>query len=665
VSEMEETGQPTQVQKTVADDILDRAFEEFQKGHAKTFESLSPEGREYVRQMLPRILSGDANLMDALYGVDYEHKRVDPETFFSHPDYMGHFKDQIYEAWWPHLMRICDPMKSVYEVVLTGSIGSGKSTVGTGLVLSYYLHRILCLKDPAAFFGLGKGSRVVFGVYSLDLQSAEDVGFYILRDQMLADSPFFNSLYPRSPHGTDEIKFSKGVLVKIGSSGLHAAGKNLFAIVIDEMNLMRRGESTANKAFSLANDVIRRLESRFLQSGGDIPGVAVFIGSAGSESDFIERRIRMTKGMDHRYVVRCAIWDFVRKDKEGNSRYGGEKFRVQIGSKYHKSKVLDHVVYEGGEWLVSPLQEAPDEDCGMVEVPVEHYSSFSVDPDGSLADFAGVSTKSFMKLFTNRERLLEAADENLPNPFGQETIQAYLFGPTELAHEYDQQKVCKVCSSRYRPIRHPEAPRYIHIDLAKKWDRAGIAMVHPSSHFLARQDIGEEIQTYDIGKELEVDFALGVEAGPKKEAIDFANIRRLILFIRDCGFWIRLVTLDSWQSEDTRQRLLEAGVETEIFSVDKDTRPYLIFRNAVNAGKVKWPQSELLFEELSELDYDVFLDKVDHPDGGTKDVADAVAAASYRCLVDKVMPSEVRSVADRGHKLNKYLARLKDLEGKK
>lgn len=645
----------------LTEEDLERCFNDLEKGHSNEFGKLSFEGRELLRTLLQKTAAGDTAMLEDVYSIDYEHRRVDPHTFLTHPDYMGHFQEYIYPAWIPHLMHACDPAKSVWEVVLTGALGIGKSTIGTGWILSYHLHRLLCLKEPAAFYGLAKGSKIVFGVYSLDLKSAEDIGFYILRDQMLADSPFFNTLYRRAAHGKDEIILPKNIVVKTGSQSLHAAGKNLFSIAIDEMNLMKKGATTAGKAFTLATSVSRRLESRFMQVGGEIPGVTIFIGSAGSDTDFIEKRIKKIRHSKHHYVVRGARWEYVHK---GKSKYSGKTFRVQIGNKYYSSKLLDEVIEEEG--AVQVVREcAADEGCDVIDIPVEHYTAFYVDTDGALKDFAGVSTQSFMKLFSNHERIQSAMQESKPKVFKQEVIAAYLFGATELAHEFQVYEACCVRGSRYRPLRNPMAPRYIHVDLAKRNDRAGIAMVHPSTHFITVDENDVEysgIGIYDIKKELEVDFALGVECGPKREVIDFAKIRRLIFQLRRYGYWIRVVTMDTWQSEDTQQRLTEAGLKTEYLSVDQTCRPYLVFRNAVNAGKVKMAKYTLLYEELVSLDYDVDEERVDHPEEGSKDIADAVAGACYRCLTDKIRPSEVppemRTEEDR--RLKGYLDRMKD-----
>ena len=91
------------------------------------------------------------------------------------------------------------------------------------------------------------------------------------------------------------------------------------------------------------------------------------------------------------------------------------------------------------------------------------------------------------------------------------------------------------------------------------------------------------------------------------------------------GFWLRKVTYDSYQSEDSIQRLTDAGVSAEIKSVDKDHYPYMILRNAVTAKRISMPDNTLLLEELGNLDFDSVTLRVDHPPNGTKDVADACA----------------------------------------
>jgi len=562
---MQEKSSPNKPNKThklkreilpVKEGEVETCLNEFDKGYDKTFNDLSPAGREYMRTVVEATAGGDTALIESLYSVDYDHKVVSPKVFFTNPDYMGHWKDEIFDAWWEHLLYIAEPQNGVSEVVFTGSFGTGKSTVGAGLLPSYYLHRVLCLKDPAAFYGLGKKSKIVFGIYSLDLKSAEDVGFYILRDQMIGESPFFNCLYQKSPYGTDELKFPKSVVVMTGSQALHAAGKNIFFIAIDEMNLMSKGKSTASKAYDLANDVSDRLFSRFLQTGGTLPGATVFLGSARSQDDFIEKKVRAIQGRKGYYVVRGNIWEYCRD----TSTFSGEMFRVQVGNQTHDSSILDRVIElpktQGGGYKIISSDKEAAEGCQEEFIPIELFPRFISDIDKSLQNLAGVSTKSFMKLLSNKQRIAACETEDFIHPFPSERIQAYVQGLTELHEEINKNVLCRVVGGQYVPRRHPDAPRYIHVDLAKNDDMAGVCMVHPSSHFITvdedNKEISDGLGTFDIRKLVEVDFCIAVASGPDKQPIDFANIRRLIFLIKRMNFWIRLVTFDSWQSEDSQ-----------------------------------------------------------------------------------------------------------------
>ena len=641
------------------DERVQRSLEGYEKGIDGYYKSLSSYEREELRAIMHNLLKGDQAAVEALYAVDYDHRRVDPETFFTHPDYMGHFWPEIYPAWQTHVLNICNPLNGIVEVILTGGIGLGKSTISC-VVGTYFLHKVLCLKDPAKFYDLGKNSKIVFGLYSISLEAAEETGFYILRDQMLADSPFFNDVYPRKPQGVDVIKFPKSVSVVVGSQAVHAAGRNLFFISVDEMNLMKKGAKTAGKAFELANHVKRRLESRFLQSGGDVPGCVVFIGSSASDTAFTSRRAHQVRHLPSVYVVEGAKWEFV--SEKQLKRYSGKKFRVQIGGDMSDSRVLDNVIpseygkFDGN----SVVEEAddPDPDGEIIWVPVEHYVSFDLDVLGALQDIAGRSTKSFSKLFANRVKVVSCQDESLPKAFSQEILAAYLGSAIEPAVAFDREKMCKTSMGNFIPRRHPGAPRYVHIDLAKNQDRAGVAMCHPSSHFVSQEDVESDpdgIGVYDIHKDVELDFAVTITAGPRKEPIDYAKIRRLIFTLRQLGFWIRWVTLDSYQSEDSRQRFIEARMKSKILSVDKKSMPYKVFRNAVYGGKFKMPVNRLLFEEMVNLDYDAFNDRVDHPVDFTKDCSDAVAGCTYMCLVDKVSPSEAFKEQKERENLDGYL----------
>ena len=89
---------------------------------------------------------------------------------------------------------------------------------------------------------------------------------------------------------------------------------------IDEMNFMAQGAATINKPLELANAVTRRLVSRFMQRGGEIPGLCVFISSKRASGDFIEKRARKNRGKPGTYIVDGPIWEF------STTEYCGDTF---------------------------------------------------------------------------------------------------------------------------------------------------------------------------------------------------------------------------------------------------------------------------------------------------------------------------------------------------
>jgi len=626
----------------ISEEKLEALFNELDKGGDKLFRQLSTEQRAWIIQLLEKWQVGDSAMLEALYAKDYERIPVPPEVFFTEKDYLGHIGKDIYKAWWPHVLNICNPSKRIYEVIFTGAIGYGKSHVMNAVILPYRIYRLSCLKNPARYFGLASDSSIVFGVYAITLTHVDEIGFYILREQAIDKSPYFREVFPRVQKGGEAIIFPKGIRVIAGSSALHAIGKNLIGISCDEVNFYNQGKATAGKAHELASAVARRLESRFQGSDGELLGVVGFVSSKRTETDFLDQRIVKIKNQPGVYIVDAPLWEF-------NERvnYCGKTFRVQLGDEVRDAQLLDAVDYVEGDWKVT-VAAIPDAEANIIEVPVEHYKPFVEDPNGAIRDIAGRSTKGFLPFIPRRIIINNMLDVTLPKSFDKEITPLHVGSPGELSERFAVDRVCRVHMNRWQPVRHPGAPRYIHIDLAVRQDRAGIAMLHPAGHYMTTEKDfagnpvkkdGVEVET--IVKDIEVDFCLAVVAGPKGEEIDFQKIRNFLIFLRNVGYWIRLITFDSYQSVDSIQLLRGIGFEAEVQSVDRTIAPYKVFRQTMAEGRIKCPPHELLRAELGGLEYDAVREKVDHQQDGSKDVSDAICGAIYRCSLDKIRPSDV------------------------
>lgn len=488
------------------------------------------------------------------------------------------------------------------------------------------------------------------------------------------------------------------------SAKLHAIGRSLYACLGDELNYFEQGEGTSNKARELVAEVSRRLEARFVEEGGDIPGVAIYVSQTRTTSDYLENRVREKRGVQGVLTVRGPRWAFnpkgYHRDRNRGFRadLGDPYFRVFSGSEVADPRIVDRVTKQSdGTWLVEPIDADADGDLDenmTLKVPVLHYRAFMDDIHSALQAIADVPTGAFMPFFPRREAIHAALDDELPFPFSMQELPCYEKSELRLQEAYSHELVTRVDMGKLCPIRHPAASRFIAIDLAfgkKGGDSVGFAMVHAAEHRLEsrrsdddRADVGET----EAVKTIEVDFYVALRGGQYGEPVDFKKIRIFIDWLRKIGFQIKLISCDSFQSEDNLQRLRDLGFNTTKTSTRRSSKPYRDLRQVFNEGRIRlpWPPAllrdlnredrhareqaagrVLLFQELAGLEHDMKADKIDHrelnPDGsaGSNDVADALASAAHCCLTDELGPNttiEPRSRPASVEKLNRYLGRL-------
>ena len=622
------------------------------RGDLDLFQELGQTERQFILDLVKSLDAGDVSKLEALYAVDYDRIPVEPDIFFTSPDYAGHVGRDVFRAWWGHLLKCADPANGIYEVIFTGPVGSGKTTVAM-LLLAYKIYRLSCLRDPARFYGLATKSQIVFGIYSLTLEHAEDVGFYKLRDQIIDKSPYFTEVFRRRPFGTDFVEWpQKAVKIITGSSSIHSIGKDLLGASLDEINFFGRGKATAKRAHELASSVSRRLESRFKSGIGprDIPGICLFSSSKRMETDFLDQRILKVRGLPGVHIVDGPIWEFLAGDK---IKYCGKNFRVLLGDATHDPQVLDEVDFEKNRCIrvrpsLSQYEEARIEGK-VIDIPVEHYKPFLDDINGAIQDVAGISTAATVHFFPRKRVITEmfSAGEDLPRYFRSETIAMPIRSPIKLTELFDLDLACAVHLSRRIPYRHPQAPRYVHVDLARNKDAVGIVMLHPSEFTIQRGDEVQGTQEEAVDKQLEVDFVLRVVTDDSGEDVDFDRIEEFIIWLRRSGFWIRRVTYDSWNSAGSIQALKTFGIDAGIRSTERSVVPYRVLSRVMHDRKIACPQHAFLLKELGELIYNTAKDKVDHPDTfsdgsrGYNDLSDALAASCYECVLDRLMPTDM------------------------
>ena len=170
-------------------------------------------------------------------------------------------------------------------------------------------------------------------------------------------------------------------------------------------------------------------------------------------------------------------------------------------------------------------------------------------------------------------------------------------------------------------------------------DKTGIAgtwITGKQPPALIDPSMAEQKEQLELNKELQykLAFSVSVEA-PKGFQVSFAKTRNFIRWLRDKGFAIKGISMDTYQSANMAQDLKADGFKTEIVSVDRVDQqhrvclPYHALKTAIYEQRVKiYQKCDLLTEELVNLER-LTNGKIDHPANGSKDQADAFCGSLY------------------------------------
>ena len=163
-------------------------------------DNLSPEQRELALSILQEYAqTGDSEAYSKLILEDYAETPVDILTFVDDYNYLGNAwhdaegNSKLYPYWRKELVKIFPDnfTTTVNNGIFSGSRGRGKTEVAL-LIASYLLHRILCLKDPIAYYHLKPTEKLVFAFMNIKLALAEEIGISKFQNT-LQSSPWFMS----------------------------------------------------------------------------------------------------------------------------------------------------------------------------------------------------------------------------------------------------------------------------------------------------------------------------------------------------------------------------------------------------------------------------------------------------------------------------------------
>jgi len=225
------------------------------------------------------------DFLNVLDDDPFEEYPVDITTFVTSEDYLGQpplseiqytlveTMSQIYQQ--KDLERFMEKNEAAQhykkytknEVILQCGKGSGKdftSTVGT----AYLVYKLLCLKDPAKYFGKPAGDAIDLINVAINAQQAKNVFFKGFKTK-IEHSPWFAGKYESK---VDAVTFDKSITVYSGHSEREShEGLNLMLAVLDEISGFAQ-ESVSGNENAKTGDAIYKafrasVDSRFPDYG--------------------------------------------------------------------------------------------------------------------------------------------------------------------------------------------------------------------------------------------------------------------------------------------------------------------------------------------------------------------------------------------------------------
>jgi hypothetical protein len=484
------------------------------------------------------------------------------------------------------------------EVILQLGKGSGKDFTST-VACSYIVYKLLCLKDPARYFGKPGGDAIDIINVAINAQQAKNVFFKGFKSK-IERSPWFSGKFNAK---AESIEFDKSITVYSGHSEREShEGLNLILAVLDEISGFATEIGTGNDQGKTADNIYKAFRASVDSRFPDLGKVAL-LSFPRFPGDFISQRydaviaekdsVRKT----HKFIMNPDLPD----DADGNSLEIEWDEDTITSYKYPGVFALKRPT-----WVVNPTRQIDD-----------FKLAFYTDIGDAMQRFACVPTFASDAFFKQREKVRACM-----------TIR----NPIDSSKRFDD---------AFKP--DPNKKYFVHADLAQKHDKCAVAIAHVEK-WVSVQVMKDYEQVVPM---VIVDAVVYWE--PKIEGpVNLSEVKQWIQNLRRLGFDIGMVSFDRWQSFDIQNELKSVGMRTETVSVAK--KHYEDMAMLMYEERLAMPAIELLFEELTELKI-MKNNRVDHPRKLSKDLADAVCGAIFGAIShtpkDQNLEVEVHTFKDR------------------
>ena len=465
------------------------------------------------------------------------------------------------------------------EIILQLGKGSGKDFVST-VACAYIVYKLLCLKDPARYFGKPSGDAIDLINVAINAQQAKNVFFKGFKNK-IEKSPWFAGKYYAK---ADSVEFSKSITVYSGHSEREShEGLNLLLAVLDEISGFASEVGTGNEQGKTAENIYKAFRGSVDSRFPDL-GKVVLLSFPRYPGDYISEKyddVILEKELverTHRFVLNPDLPD---DDPNNSLEISWDEDHI-LSYKYPGVFALKRPT-----WEVNPTRKIDD-----------FKIAFYTDLGDAMMRFACVPTFASDAFFKQHEKVRACMTSR---------------NPIDTFKRFDES---------FKP--DPDKKYYVHADLAQKHDKCAVAIAHVEK-WVNIQVINNYEQVAPI---VVVDAVVWWE--PKVEGpVNLSEVKQWIQNLRRIGFDIGMVSFDRWQSFDIQNELKQVGIRTETVSVAK--KHYEDLAMMIYEERVAMPMIPLLLEEMSELKI-MKGNRVDHPRKKSKDLADAVCGAVFGAI---------------------------------
>ncbi len=491
------------------------------------------------------------DILDLLDGEEFDERPVELHEFVTNDKYLGlpplseyqymliRASSQIYRK--QTLEKLYGEeagekrwKETVNEVIAQLGKGSGKDYCST-IAVAYIVYLLLCLKDPAKYFGKPPGDSIDIINIAINAQQAKNVFFKGLKNR-INKSPWFAGKYVEK---ADVIEFDKGISCHSGHSEREAfEGYNTLVVILDEISGFSI-ENTTGHDQAKTGEAIYQMYRASVDSRFPDFGKVILLSFPRFKNDYIQQRYNSVIG-EKETIIRSH--EFIVDPDNPDTKFKVEWEEDRIIS-YRIPKVF---ALKRPTWEVNPTRTIED-----------FKISFYTTPTDALSRFACMPPEAVDAFFKSREKIEKAfTTRNAVDDMGR----------------FDES---------FKPIE--DVDYFIHVDLAQKHDHCAVAMSHVSQWVKVRS-----FNDYEQVAPMVVVDAVRWWTPTTDKSVDFTDVKDYIISLRSRGFNIKLVTFDRWNSHDMMNQIRNYNIATEILSVAK--RHYEDMALGIMEERISGPQ---------------------------------------------------------------------------